>query len=229
MWTLKVKGFEKDNLFNSQAIKHKVSIHYYPLSHYLKNDFYYFTAVGIVEGNEKNVRAFFNDLKKENKKSKTKRYVVKLEINGNFYVCVSAQHKSVEAEKFVHLYYDPKIIHIDPAVIDSKGYETWNIAVMEKKDLEEPLRIGERKYNARISSLKETKLKNIGILSVLPEITERQKEAFLLAYENGYYEYPRQIELEKLAKKMNLALSTYQAHLRKAEKSFLGFIARKYF
>ena len=34
---------------------------------------------------------------------------------------------------------------------------------------------------------------------------------------NGYYRFPRKTNLKKLAKLMNVALPTYQEHLRKAE------------
>lgn len=229
MWALKTKGFEEENIYGSKTAKYKVTMHYYPTNYYLEKGIYYFIAIGVIEGPEKNIKDFFNALKKDTKKSKTKRYITKLETHGNFFICVTAQHKNIESDRYVHLFYNPKIIHINPAIIDSKGYEEWNIAVLERKDLEKLIKIGEKKYNAKILSLKEAKIKNIGILSVLPELTEKQKRAFWLAFENGYYEYPRKIELEKLAKLMNISLSTYQAHLRKAEKSFLTFIAKKYF
>ena len=44
-----------------------------------------------------------------------------------------------------------------------------------------------------------------------------------LAIKHSYYDYPRKIELEKLADIMKISYSTYQAHLRKAEKKLLPF------
>jgi len=72
MWVLKTKGFDKGNIFGGKAIKHRVSIYYYPINNYLEKGVYYFVAVGVVEGQEKNIRAFFNELKKDTQKSKTK-------------------------------------------------------------------------------------------------------------------------------------------------------------
>jgi len=229
MWVLKVRGYDEGNIYGSKTKKHKVVMHYYPLNYYLEKNIYYFIAVGLIEGEEKNIKEFFKDLKRDNKKSKNKRYVVHLEIDGNFFICITAQHKTIEVNKYIHFFYNPKIIHINPAVYDKEGYETWNIACLNRKEIDKLLKIGEKKYKAEILSFKEAKIKNIGILSILPEITEKQKKAFYLAYENGYYEYPRRIELKELAKLMKISLSTYQAHLRKAEKSLLTFIARKYF
>lgn len=229
MWVAKLKGYDAGNIYASRAFKYKVSMHYYPVNHYLKKNTYYFIAVGIVQGNENSVKDFFEDLNKEKKVSKHERYVVKLEVKGNFFVCITAQTQSEELKKFVHLFYNPKFIHIKPAVIDLDGYEEWSIAALERKDIEQLVKISKKKYNGRLLMLKETKLSNIGILSVLPEITDKQKKAFLSAVENDYYEYPRKIELEKLAAINKISLSTYQAHLRKAERKLLPFIAQKYF
>jgi len=229
MWIAKLKGFDEGNIYSTKAKKHNVSIHYYPINHYLERNKYYFIAIGLLEGTEENINSFFKDLKREKKPSRNKRYVIRLEKNGNFFICVTAQTKSVELKRFVHLYYNPKFIHISPAFIDRNGWEWWHIASLERKDIEKLIKVSEEKYRAKILSLKKGKVKNVGILSILPELTEKQKTAFLLAVKNGYYEYPRGIKLEKLAKIMKLSLSTYQAHLRKAERQLLPFIAIKYF
>ena len=60
------------------------------------------------------------------------------------------------------------------------------------------------------------------ITNVLPFMTERQKEALQLAVKNGYYEYPRQIDLMKLAKIMKVSYSTFQFHLRRAENKIMN-------
>lgn len=229
MWVLKLKGFDKSNIYGSKTDKHKVSMHYYPTNYYLENGNYYFTAIGVIEGTDKNIKAFFSDLKKDNKPSKDKRYVINLEQKGNFFVCITAQSKSVEMKKFVHIFYNPKFIHIKPAIIHADGSEEWNIATKERKNIEELLRVSREEYNGKILMLKKAKLNNVGILSILPELTDKQKNAFLLAVQEGYYEYPRKTELEKLCKLNGVCLSTYQAHLRKAERKLLPFIAKRYF
>jgi predicted DNA binding protein len=76
-------------------------------------------------------------------------------------------------------------------------------------------------------SVKEEKITSFTITSIQPELTNKQKRAVELAINNDYYEYPRKIELKKLAKLMNLSYSTYQAHLRKAEKKLIKFLYLK--
>jgi len=229
MWALKIRGFDKGNIYGSKTLKHQVSMQYYPINYYIEKSKYYFMAIGFVEGAEENINAFFKELKKDNKLSKNRRWVMKLETEGNFFICITCQNKSLEVKQFVRLFYNPKIIHLAPAVIDTRGYEERNMASINRKEIEKLIKISEKKYNAKVLSIKEMKIKNLGILSILPPLTEKQKRAYLLAVENGYYDYPRKIKLEKLAKLMKISLSTYQEHLRKAEFRLLPFISKKYF
>ena len=55
----------------------------------------------------------------------------------------------------------------------------------------------------------------------MPNLTQLQKQAIELAIQQGYYRTPRKIDLRKLARIMNLSLSTYQQHLRAAEEKLI--------
>jgi len=57
--------------------------------------------------------------------------------------------------------------------------------------------------------------------SPLNKLTEKQREVLIAAYKLGYYDIPRRINSEKLAKKLNIGNSTFGEHLRKAERRLL--------
>ncbi len=227
MWIAKFRVFDEDNIYSTKTKKYKVNMYYFPINHYIEKNIYHFIAVGVLEGKEENKKEFFKDLRKETNFQKNKRYVVKLEVSKDFFICITAQTKNIELKRFVHTYYNPKFIQIKPAIIYSDGWEEAEIASPNRKELEMLINIGERLYNLKLLKLKEEKIDNIGILAALPNLTNKQKQALELAMKQGYYEYPRKIELKELAKLMKISLSTYHAHLRKAEIRLLPFIIKR--
>ena len=53
--------------------------------------------------------------------------------------------------------------------------------------------------------------------SVVETLTDRQREVFLTAYMNGFYDWPRKHEASELAAKLEIAPATFSQHLRAAE------------
>jgi len=58
--------------------------------------------------------------------------------------------------------------------------------------------------------------------SPVARLTEKQRRVLVTAYRLGYYDVPRRISSEELAKKLNLVKSTFSAHVRKAERRLLA-------
>ncbi|MGA3059399.1 MAG: helix-turn-helix domain-containing protein [Candidatus Bathyarchaeia archaeon] len=84
-----------------------------------------------------------------------------------------------------------------------------------KKVLEELQRLG-RRY--KIVSLTDAKFSLDSPLNVL---TEKQRKVLLTAYKMGYYNLPRKISSEQLAKKLNIHKTALVTHRRKAELRIL--------
>jgi hypothetical protein len=57
--------------------------------------------------------------------------------------------------------------------------------------------------------------------SPIARLTEKQRRVLITAYKSGYYDFPRRIGSEELARKLNLVKSTFVAHRRKAERRVL--------
>ena len=58
--------------------------------------------------------------------------------------------------------------------------------------------------------------------SVLNGLTAQQRNALFTAYANGYYEAPRKVNLNELARKQNVNKSTFAEHLLKAENRLIS-------
>lgn len=226
MWTAKFKIFDEKNKLSLILRKNKIKLYYYPINHYVKKNRYFFIATGLLEGEQRDKEQFIQDLKKL-KKAKKDRRLELLEIKGDFFVVITSHTINREIKLFVSTAYNPALVHFEPVIWHEDGWEEWNIASMERKDIENLIRVGETKYKLELLQFIKKKIKNFGFLTLLPELTEKQKQALKLAVDEGYYEYPRKTEVQKLAKMIKLSFSTFQAHLRKAENKIIPFVIKR--
>ncbi|WP_254525611.1 bacterio-opsin activator domain-containing protein [Natrinema caseinilyticum] len=60
--------------------------------------------------------------------------------------------------------------------------------------------------------------------AIVRKLTSRQHEVLLLAYTNGYYDWPRERTGEELAAELGVSYATFSEHLRKAERKILSTI-----
>jgi len=60
--------------------------------------------------------------------------------------------------------------------------------------------------------------------SALSRLTEKQRRAFITAHKLGYYEIPRKICLVQLAERLDIAYSTLDMQLRRAERRLLNHV-----
>lgn len=209
MWVLKLKVDSKKQFIGSLAVKHKVSIASYTLSYYKDKKWHYLNACGLIFGEEKNKKAFIKDLKNQPD-------TVKYEIKNDFGVGIIKQPLYTEP------FWDPKVIRLSPIIINYKEKKhTWHLASFDKKALMNIYKLAKKHLGAKIVKLKQEKITNISVTSIHPNLTKKQKKAFEIAINNGYYEHPRKIHLEMLAKIMKVSYATYQEHLRKAEAKMI--------
>lgn len=167
------------------------------------------SSMHYMSGEPDNLREFIRDLSKDKK-------VLKVEKKGDmFFLLEKSDDKVVQ-------FYSPKILFTKPVVIDAKGCEHWEIASHERKEIENFLEKIEKHFdNYNLLKFKEVKIDNVFFPRLMPNLTEPQKRAVELAIQHGYYKTPRKIDLRKLAKIMNLSLSTYNQHLRVAEEKLI--------
>jgi predicted DNA binding protein len=70
----------------------------------------------------------------------------------------------------------------------------------------------------RVISLTDSKYSQESPLS---RLTEKQRRILIAAYNQGYYDLPRKINSEQLARQLDIGSSTLVEHLRKAERRLL--------
>jgi len=220
LWTAKLRGYDEKNILASRARKYNLTIYYHPINFYEKKNTFYFIASGIITGRPRQIRQCLAELKALRRPTND-RYVVKLECKKETFLSITAQAASAESRTMVRCFYNPGLIHHKPAVIYPSGHEEWEVCAFNKADLMQVLRIGERLYKLELISLKRAVVTNVHVVAAAPHLSKRQKDALALAIRHGYYSYPRKVELSQLARRSGLAVSTFHAHLRKAENKVM--------
>ncbi|WP_456474700.1 helix-turn-helix domain-containing protein [Candidatus Pyrohabitans sp.] len=111
-------------------------------------------------------------------------------------------------------------------VIYRDGYEFYTVIAGDRAQL--------RALLERLKELGEVTLERISrygdegmeveVNDLFQRFTKRQLQALLLAYEEGYYDFPRRITTAQLASKLGVSRSTYEEHLRKAESRLMEYM-----
>jgi hypothetical protein len=70
-----------------------------------------------------------------------------------------------------------------------------------------------------------TRLKSQPTASFGVALTEKQQEAFLLAFQSGYYEMPRKSRIDQMCKKLGIKRVAMQERLRRAELRIISDFA----
>ena len=120
-------------------------------------------------------------------------------------------------EKVLSLEFMPMSVAI------SNGYEYWNILVDEEK-LKETLDSLAELDGVSVEILSITNLKSLDddrymdiIERISRNLSMKQKKVLIEAYRHGYFEWPRKMSVDELARHFGIAKSTCLHHLRTAE------------
>ncbi|MCK5025037.1 MAG: helix-turn-helix domain-containing protein [Nanoarchaeota archaeon] len=211
MWTAKIKFSGKGKLVGSKTLKYNINLFGFPLSYYYEKDWITVQITGTIFGKKEDKKRFIRELKKEAR-------VINFESNNDFFI------GTIQEPVYTKCIYNKDIIHLAPALISEKGYEIITIGSFQRQPLTKIINLFEEKYNGKLISIQQKKVKSISIIKMHPELTGKQKEAMTLAIKEGYYHSPRKISVQQLAKLTNLSFSTYQVHLRKAEEKLMPYL-----
>lgn len=208
-----MKFWHEGSLIIPLVQKYKLTILVFPMNRFSKGKDIFLTMGHIVLGEEENRQAYFAEI------SKNPKYE-NLEFEGNLVIYTLRAKKGAT---HLQMYLSPELIFIKPMVVKPDGFEYLEVAALDKRVLTDFLKIAQKWVDIKLQKISKEKVRDLYIPHVMPDITEKQKFAIKLAYKNGYYAYPKQIEVQQLAKIAKLSPSTFQEHLRKAEHKLIPF------
>jgi predicted DNA binding protein len=114
-----------------------------------------------------------------------------------------------------------------PPTIHRQGWEHYSVIAFDEADVRALLADLEADRDVEVLSktaIEEQQLPHSMLAPVdqlFETLTDRQLAALRLALEEGYYEQPRGTSLRELADATDVARSTFEEHLRKAENKLL--------
>ncbi|MBW2966515.1 helix-turn-helix domain-containing protein [Candidatus Woesearchaeota archaeon] len=205
MWKLKYKLKHKC-IFGDNCVKAKVICVNMSFNTFKKGNYYYVYHMGTVYGD--NYKKFLNLLRRD----KRTDY---LEIDGRTFIIREKRRK----RETPGMYLSPEIIYVKPFYVDEDGYETVELASIDKEIL---MKYIKHFKDAKILSFQKTKLRDIYFPRLSPDLTQHQRDALELAINEGYYQFPKKTDLNKLAKLAKLSKSTFREHLKRAEMKILS-------
>ena len=106
------------------------------------------------------------------------------------------------------------------------GHEYWTVIISEsrttiQKQLDEIRR--EMDAEITIEGMKSPGTEPTAhTYTSTSHLSERQREVFKLAQQEGYYSWPREVSASELADNLSISKTTMLEHLRKAEAKLLG-------
>ncbi|MBS3099442.1 helix-turn-helix domain-containing protein [Candidatus Pacearchaeota archaeon] len=208
MWIAKIK-LRHDCIIGNRCRKFGVVLQSWDLNEEKKGNEVLTSSLHQMIGDEDRIKNFVMDLRKD---KRTKH----IEVNDNMLFLIETSNKKPVSN------FTRKMFFIKPVIIDTQGYEHWEIASYIREELTKFIdKVEPLCCEFELLSLKNTKLRNIYFPKVLPLLTDLQKRAFEMAIKEGYYKIPKITNLRKLAKLMKVSLATYQKHLQKAESKVM--------
>jgi predicted DNA binding protein len=213
MWITKLKLKHADCPIVNRCKKFHLLVYSYPSTWYEDKKQKYATTTCFFLSREDALKEkFLSDLKADKR-------ITKVEVSGDMF---TYEIKLASDGEHVMLYHTRRIFFVKPVVNHYDGHEYWEVAAWNKEELMQFIKSLKSHMDVcTIMKLEQSVLTDVYFPNVMPKLSMHQKYALELAYENGYYSYPRKINVQKLAKIAKVGVSTFQEHLRKAELKLL--------
>jgi len=211
MWIVKLK-LKHNCIIANRCRQFNVVSYSIPLNSWKENGFSYTSHRHTLMGRNEDINTHIKDLRKD-------KEVISLEVSKHTIFIVQKRSSS----ELITSNYDPRMFLVKPVYSDRTGTKYCEFASWKKEvliDFVERMKQSNG-INMSVERFTQEKMDTIYFPKIMPELSHKQAEAFQLAIEHGYFEYPRKINLFGLSKFMKISVSTFQEHLRRAESKML--------
>ena len=200
--------------------KYKVTAFIYVINKYRSGGFSYVSSMRIIRGHMPALRRYIKEAKED-------RNVIDLEIEGNI---LYYTYKFLPQELLTTPIFDitPELIFVKPLIFTPDGLCRISLVSISRNAIQDLLKKLKQRGRIIRFSIVQEKIKTVFQPYVAPKLTDIQKSAALLAYEQGYYDIPKRILLEKLAKISKKSKSTFHDNLKRAESKIIKWVLENF-
>jgi predicted DNA binding protein len=211
MWVAKLKFWHANSYVTDKTRNLDAVFTSYYLNSFEEGETTFITRVGLVFGkdSDKLMKTILADKRLEVLQAKGRQVIFNMPSKRTYH----------------SILLDGSVFQLRPPVAKD-GFEFWDVAAMEKKHIKrlmDRMNKNRKEAWAQLLSLKEEDL-DLFMPSAFSKLTEKQRWAFEIACKYGYYSYPRENDLETIAKKLKVPQSTFREHLRIAESKLFPAI-----
>lgn len=213
MWSLKYEFRHDDCEFLEKAMKLQVTLEAYPLQHYVERENVCLSLLCMVHGTKKQVNAYIRYLRSISLDS--------LPITNN---TILIFRKLTKNDLYYRVLYNAKFLFPVP-ILHANNKETAEILSWNRSELQTLLHLlstGTHTTYFKLLHFKKARIKNFLMMQQTSRLSDRQSEIFSFARNNGYYTYPRNIDLARIAARFGISKSTCHEILRRAEGNILN-------
>jgi predicted DNA-binding protein (UPF0251 family) len=186
----------------------------YPVNHFVEKNTIHITTSHFLIGEEKDIQSYYKAIKKDPR-------IHDILIEGNMVIyTLLGDKKSSHLQWFL----TPNLFFLKPIRGTPFGYQLMELGALKKETLSNFLKKASKKMDIEVISLKQEKVRDIFVPYAFPTLTEMQKKILLFAFNHGYYDFPKKTNIKKMSKALGVSQTTFQEHLRKAEKKVMPFL-----
>ena len=221
MWYLKFMVKHKGCIYSPYTKKFGITDFTYPMGHVLKGDEVHLSAIHVLQGPPAGVRKYITYLKKHPD-------ILRIEGAGNVFFTLATEKVYPEEYQAV---YNPELIFVAPIINGKDGCEIWQLASWNREPLQELIALSKRSsivIEFRLLEFRRKVIHDVYVASLVPKLSPQQFEALRIAYEEGFYQFPKKTDLNQLARMMKKSKATVQEHLKKAEAKMMPFLLQRH-
>jgi predicted DNA binding protein len=212
MWVAKLSILH-DCVIANKCKEYKVATVSQPFNVFVERGTTYSPEVHTLWAPEDNMVKFITALKNDKR-------VQNLEVEGNTIFLIEVTRETIPVSIWSRL--APRLIFTRPISIDTDGVEHWEVATWDKRIITNLISsIKKIAKILKVESIKQTKVTDIYFSRFLPKLTPQQRKAITLAFEFGYYAWPKRTNLKELARTTGVSVATFREHLKKAEEKLM--------